>query len=207
MRKIFIALCLTLLGLCAVGLAVLHWGTKYGRYPESSATNLDTVSLTAALTDVQMQKERNLARWYNLALRAEKPDAGFLSAYLQILDFRAGKMGYLEFPGLALTQPIIHETGNEQASGEIVHQFGTSLPVGGRGNCPVLRCGGDGKIVAVGDEFYIHILDSVLTYQVAETGSKMPQNRKGEDLCVLWFSSEDGAYYVTGVRTTEILAN
>jgi len=205
MRKMYISLIVLLLMLCAAGLAMLLWGAVFDQYLESNTVGQNVVSLSAALNDKQLQKERNLARWYNLTLRKEKPDTGFLSAYLQIMDFGAGRMGYLEIPALSVLKPIAHETGNTQASDEVVHQFGTSLPVGGKHNCPVLYCGGEGDALAAGDAFSIHILDTVLTYQVAEMGDKMPKNQTGEDLCVLWFSSEEGALFITGVRTTKIV--
>lgn len=199
MRKIYIGLIGLLLVVCAAGAALLQWSAVFEEYEQCDAAVLDAAFLTGMLSDEQLERERNLARWYNFTLREKSPDTGQQSAYDQLLDFGEGKMGYLEIPGQGLFLPIYHEIQWSQESCA-VHSFGTSLPVGGRGNCPVLRCSEEGISLSEGDVFCIHILDMVLAYQVAETGSAPPQNPEREDLCVLQLSAEAGAVYVTGVR-------
>lgn len=196
MRKIFIGLILVLLMLCAAGAALLRWDAIAADEPCPAG---QVPSLTGMLDTEQLEKERNLARWYNFTLREESLDTELPDAYDQLLDFGMGKMGYLEMPGQGLFLPIVHESA-EMTENCVIHSFGTALPVGGRGNCPVLRCGVAGISISEGDVFCVHVLDAVLTYQVTKTGSVPPQNSGGEDLCILQLFTEAGTVYVTGMR-------
>lgn len=193
MGKKYIVMTLVFLVLCTGGGAVLQWNTQ------EDADQVWEPELLL-LSSEELKKEYNLARWYNLNLREQNPEKDYDSVYVQLLDFGAGKMGYLEIPSLGLWHSIVHEGEYQAEMDYAVHCFGTALPVGGKGNCPVLRCGGVEKTPAAGDIFCIHILDAVITYQVTEVDEKLPKNPNGEDRCVLDFSSESGTVYVTGVR-------
>lgn len=197
MGKKITVIILVLLVLFAGGGAALRWS------PQTEAQQVWEPELLL-LSSETLQKERNLARWYNLKLRETIPEKTSDGVYAQLLDFGAGKMGYLEIPALEVWQPIVHEGESQWQKDTAVHSFGTALPVGGKGNCPVLRCGGDGSSIAAGDIFCIHILDTVLIYQAASVGGELPEAAKGEDRCVLVFSSEAGTVYVTGIRTQEL---
>lgn len=200
MRKIYIGLITGMLVVCAAGIALLQWGTVLEVYKERTFKSTDALNAMAALSPEQLEKERNLARWYNFSLRNNNQDAGHQEAYEALLDFGAGQMGYLEIPGQGMILPLVHDLA-DASENRAIHSFGTALPVGGRGNCPVLRC--DGIAVSTEDVFCIYVLDVILIYQVVEIGSEAPLNIAGEDLCVLLLTSESGTIYATGVRIQE----
>lgn len=185
-----------LLLLCAAGAGLLLHGTVWEVFCE--AENEEAIpSLMASLRPEQLRKERNLARWYNFSIRQEKSNSSLLGAYREIMDFGAGKMGYLSYPGLKLLQPIVHDVENGENAA--VHLFGSPLPVGGVGNCPILQCrAGEGE-PAEGELFHIYILDTVLTYQVVSIG-EIPEITGDEDLCVLQLMCGEERRYITGIR-------
>lgn len=79
-----------------------------------------------SLDDREVDRQWNLARWYNRNLTLENPEPGFRAAYDSILNFGQGRMGLLEVPEWNLALPITHGIG-----GEVGHDPDTPLPVGG----------------------------------------------------------------------------
>lgn len=94
--------------------------------------------------------------------------------YYSQLDI-SGVMGYIEIDKIDVKLPIYHGTEEETLAKGVGHMQGTSLPVGGENTNAVLT-GHRGLESAVlftdldkleiGDEFYIHLLDATLTYEV-----------------------------------------
>ncbi len=111
-----------------------------------------------------------------------------------------GIMGYVEVPSLDIYLPIYHGTGTDSLDRGIGHLLGSSLPVGGDSTHSILtghsgmasqRLFTDLPQMAVGDVFYLHILNEVLAYQVDQINTVLPYDTthlgitQGEDFCTL----------------------
>lgn len=183
-----------LAGLLALALGSVCFRLYAGRETAHQSTVPAQIpELTAGLTDVQLERERDLARWYNLSLRKNQPQD---AAYGMLLDFGDGRMGYLEFPGQGVVLPIVH--ASKPVSGAAVHCRETAFPIGGRGNCPVLHC--TEISVDPGEAFRIHILGTVLTYRVTYIVTELP-GPENSDRCILQLVGEDTCFYAAALRT------
>ena len=96
--------------------------------------------------------------------------------YYRQLDITGtGIMGYVGIPKMNVTIPIFHGTSDAVLNLGAGHLEGTSLPIGGVGThasitahrgLPSARLFSELNILAVGDRFYITVLDRTLTYEV-----------------------------------------
>lgn len=94
-----------------------------------------------------------------------------------------GIMAYISIPKISVYLPIYHGTSSETLEKGVGHIQSTSLPVGGQSTHCVLT-GHTGLPSAelftrldelnIGDIFYIHVLNEVLTYKVYETKIILP---------------------------------
>jgi len=111
-----------------------------------------------------------------------------------------GIMGGLMIPKIKVSLPIGHGTSEETLQAAVGHLEGSSLPVGGASTHCVLsghRGLPSAKLftnldqLEAGDCFYLRILDQVLTYQVEEVLTVLPEEispllvKEGQDLCTL----------------------
>ena len=112
----------------------------------------------------------------------------------------SGVMGYVEIPSIGVTLPIYHGTDEAVLQIAVGHIPGSSLPVGGAGtHCvisghrglPSARLFTDIDRLVVGDQFYLHVLDEMLTYEVDQILIVEPDDisaleiEDGKDLCTL----------------------
>ncbi len=121
--------------------------------------------------------------------------------YIDVLNISGnGIMAYIEIPKISVYLPIYHGTSSEVLEKGVGHVEITSLPIGGESTHSVLT-GHTGlpsaelftKIdqLEVGDIFYIHVLDDILTYKVYETKVILPEEigeleiLNGKDLVTL----------------------
>ena len=96
--------------------------------------------------------------------------------YWKVLNIAGdGIMGYLSIPKINVRLAVYHGTSEEVLQTGIGHLGGTKLPIGGEGThsvvaahrgLPSARLFTDIDQLEGGDQFYIHILDEVLAYQV-----------------------------------------
>lgn len=123
------------------------------------------------------------------------------NSYLSILDVgENGVMGYIEIPSIKVSLPIYHGTDDSVLAIGVGHLDWTSLPTGGESTHCVLsghRGLPSAKLftnldkVAEGDIFMLRILGDVLTYQVDQILTVLPENTdalqlvRGEDYCTL----------------------
>ncbi len=94
-----------------------------------------------------------------------------------------GIMAYISIPKISIYLPIYHGTSSETLEKGVGHIQSTSLPIGGQSTHSVLT-GHTGLPSAelftkldelnVGDIFYIHVLNEVLTYKIYETKIILP---------------------------------
>lgn len=135
------------------------------------------------LTAEQLKTEWERAKAYNDAL---SPNAlydpfaaghsGMDEEYLSLLNLKGnGVMGSIKIPKITAELPIFHGTTMETLEAGVGHMEGSALPVGGEGIHAVLtghtglnkaKLFTDLTELAIGDEFYIQVLDEVLAYRV-----------------------------------------
>lgn len=162
-------------------------------------------SSVSAMSQVSYDQAWAEARAYNETL-LNKENRYFLSdeesaKYESLLDVTGtGVMGYIEIPALNCSLPVYHGTDEAVLQVAIGHIAGTSLPVGGIGTHSVLsghRGLPSAKLfsnlneMAEGDVFLLHILDEVLTYEVDQILTVLPEEIAAleidpeADLCTL----------------------
>lgn len=135
--------------------------------------------------------------------------------YEEVLNVNGdGVMGYIDIPEIDVYLPIYHGTSEEVLEKGAGHLEASSLPIGGKfRHCVISAHRGLPSAelftrldeLKVGDQFYIHVLDETLAYQVDQISVIEP-----EDLSKL--SATANADYVTlltctpyGVNTHRLL--
>ena len=111
-----------------------------------------------------------------------------------------GMMCYLEIPKLNEKMVVYHGISNKVLQKGVGHIEGTSLPVGGESThavfsahrgLPSAKLFTDLDQIVIGDQFYIHVLDEHLAYEVSEINTVLPEEIslldivEGEDLVTL----------------------
>jgi len=111
-----------------------------------------------------------------------------------------GVMGYITIEKIGVELPIYHGVSEPVLNVAVGHLPGSSLPTGGEGNHAVLsahrglpsaKLFSDLDKLAVGDTFVITVMDRVLTYQVDQVLTVLPEDVEalapveGEDYCTL----------------------
>lgn len=166
------------------------------------ATYSDTV---AGLDKISYDGVWAAARDYNEYIKT-KSNRFFLTDeereyYETLLDVTdIGVMGYIEIPKIGDRMPVYHGTDEAVLQIAIGHIEGSSLPVGGSGtHCvlsghrglPSARLFTDLDQIVLGDTFQLYILDEVLTYQVDQILTVLPEDvsaleiEEGKDYCTL----------------------
>ena len=164
---------------------------------------ISTVSNMTNDEYIQMWKD---ARAYNEELTREEELRFKLTdeeteRYNSLLDVSGtGIMGYVDVPKINVTLPIYHGTDDSVLQIAIGHITGTSLPVGGPGSHCVIsghrglssaRLFTDLTKVEIGDTFSLHVLDNILTYEVDQILTVLPdevdalKREPGKDYCTL----------------------
>ena len=94
--------------------------------------------------------------------------------YDELLDL-SDVMAYIEIPRIQVNLPVYHGTEKETLEKGVGHLEGTSLPVGGIGThaclsahtgLPTAELFTNLTKLKTGDQFFIHVLDQTLAYQV-----------------------------------------
>lgn len=142
------------------------------------------------------------------------------SEYWNVLNIAGdGMMGYLSIPKINVELAIYHGTSDEVLQTGVGHLEGTKLPIGGESTHSVLaahrglpsaRLFTDLDQLEEGDQFYIHIFDEVLAYQVDQI---LPMVDKDDTRALQEaLQIEEGQDYVTlftctpyGVNTHRLL--
>ncbi len=191
-RKVRIIIFILLL---LVGASVLFYPTFSNLWNERlQARTIGTYEeATAQLTDEQKSKLLEEAREFNAQhLRNDIVDAFdenneyvLTHPYDKLLEIDgSGVMCYLEIPRINSKLAVYHGISAEVLEKGVGHLQGTSLPVGGESTHAVLsahrglpsaKLFTDLDSVAVGDQFYIHVLDEHLAYEVDEINTVLPE--------------------------------
>ncbi|MBM6900012.1 class C sortase [Gemmiger formicilis] len=165
----------------------------------------------AAQDDALLAEEWAKAEEYNENLAGDPvhdpfvPGSGYAlpDNYLDVLNID-GVMGRITIPKIGVDLPIYHGTDAETLEKGVGHIESTSLPIGGEYRHAVLT-GHRGLPSAElftrldelepGDQFYLHVLDATLAYQVDQTLTVEPQELET-------LVAEPGQDYVTLVTCT-----
>ena len=163
----------------------------------------DTV---AGLDKISYDSVWEAVREYNRTLVGRDISRFFMTdeeraEYESLLDVTdVGVIGYIEIPKLGEKMPIYHGTSEGVLQVAIGHLEGSSLPVGGKGShcalsghrgLPSARLFTDLDQIVIGDLFHLYILDEVLTYQVDQIETVLPEDVSlleidpERDLCTL----------------------
>lgn len=165
--------------------------------------------MVVQINENQINQEMQKAQTYNENLSGEPVHDPFVEGsgyalpenYTEVLNLaKDGVMAYIEIPKISVYLPIYHGTSNEVLENGVGHIQSTSVPIGGESTHSVLT-GHTGLPSAelftrldelvVGDIFYIHVLNEVLTYKIYETKVILPdeidelQITSGRDLITL----------------------
>ncbi len=113
-----------------------------------------------------------------------------------------GLIGYVDVPKINVYLPVYHGTTSKVLSKGAGHLQNTSLPIGGEGTHSVISAhtAYPGETffdyltdMEIGDDFYIHVLDRVLKYEVDQIKIVLPENT--EDYRII--SGEDHVTLLT----------
>lgn len=155
------------------------------------------------LSTEEKTEEIKKANEYNSNLVTQETEVIEGVSYVDLLN--VGEiMAYLKIPKISVNLPIYHGTSDAVLQRGIGHMEKSSLPVGGDSTHSVLT-GHTGlpqaslltdlTKVEIGDEFYIHLFDEVLAYQVDQIKVVLPEETS--DLQII-----EGEDYVTLITCT-----
>ncbi len=196
--------------LLALGLTLYPVISNYVNQKYASEIHTAYQEVMEQADNQEIQKAKENAAAYNRAITpgAAQADAysqeGLLAAsedYDNQLNIAGnGIMGYVEVPKISVNLPIYHGTENDSLERGVGHLLGSSLPVGGEDTHTILsghsgmasqKMFTDLEQLALGDVFYLHVLDETLAYQVVDINTVLPYDTSllgispSEDLCTL----------------------
>lgn len=124
-----------------------------------------------------------------------------VTGYNKLLDpMGSGVMGYIDIDKIGVELPVYHGVDKGVLQIGVGHLEGSSLPVGGEGtHCvlsghrglPSAKLFTDLDRMEIGDKFTLTVLDRVMTYEVDQIKTVLPQEvsdltiEEGRDLCTL----------------------
>ena len=188
-------------GVCVGGYPVIATIYNDQRQAKAVAIQQDTV---AEVDDDQKNEMLEDAQDYNERLNSlSVPLAQYkeIDGYDSALNVDGhGMMGYLTIPKINVEIPIYHGTENSALGSGAGHLEGSSLPIGGKGNRPVLcshrgipglRLFTDLDQLDIGDMFSVTVLGKTTEYQVCDVSVIEPDDyeslkaHKDEDMVSL----------------------
>ena len=205
MKRIVLILLAVLLFLAAAGITAYPLISNYVNDKYASVVRTDYIEVVRELDETAIKEAWSKAQEYNDSLSPLRYNREAVEAasqdYDELLNVNgSGIMGYVEIPKISINLPIYHGTGESVLDEGIGHLTGSSLPVGGEGCHSVLtghsgvagnRLFSDLDQLCAGDVFYLHILNQVLAYRVADINQVLPHETEllvpvsGQDLCTL----------------------
>lgn len=196
-----IAVLMITAGVCVGGYPVIATIYNDQRQAKAVAIQQDTV---AEVDDDQKNEMLEDAQDYNERLNSlSVPLAQYkeIDGYDSALNVDGhGMMGYLTIPKINVEIPIYHGTENSALGSGAGHLEGSSLPIGGKGNRPVLcshrgvpglRLFTDLDQLDIGDMFSVTVLGKTMEYQVCDVSVIEPDDyeslkaHKDEDMVSL----------------------
>lgn len=160
------------------------------------------------LSDDELKKATEKAKEYNETKVNDElvftdpfgdGEATIDAGYYNVLDV-GETIGSIEIPKIDTELPIYHGVSSDVLDAGIGHLSNSSFPIGGKGTHSILS-GHRGLPTAkmfreldkleLGDQFYIHVLDKVLAYEVVDISIVLPNEtnnlklEEGKDLVTL----------------------
>ena len=193
MKKRLFTIGLVVIFLVGVGLLAYPSFSDWWNALHQSHAVATYVESVNQLTNDEYTRMWDEAQAYNEELKARGRISFFLTeeekkVYNSLLDVTGTSiMGYVDIPKLDVTIPIYHGTDEAVLQIAIGHVAGTSLPVGGDGtHCVISGHRGLPRAklfteldkMEVGDVFTLHVLDSVLYYEVDQISIVLPGYKK-----------------------------
>ena len=180
-----------MLSLFFIGLSVLlypsisaYWNSKTQSQVVQSYENM-VQNMSKENTDEIF----DAADLYNENLRnLEFPlrDYSLVESYSDTLNLNgSGMMGYITIPSIGVELPVYHTVSESILAFAAGHMEGTSLPVGGESTHSVIsahrglpnaKLFTDLDKIRLGDVFTVTILNRVITYQVDQIITVLPEN-------------------------------
>lgn len=180
-------------------------------------SNVDTLS------EYEIYSYLNKAQQYNDSLIG----IGIAPNYEDVLNFGDGIMGTISIPKIDVELPIYHGTSEDQLQKGAIHNYNSSLPIGGENTHAVISAHTalPGKIyfdnlseLKKGDNFSITILNKKITYEVTDINIVKPEEtddylgiEDGKDLVTLVtcypYAVNSHRLLVTGERVEISTAN
>ena len=205
MKRTILIILTVLLFLAAAGITVYPLISNFVNDKYASVVRTDYIEEVRGLDEASIEVVWAQAQAYNDSLSPLRYNKEAVQAasedYENLLNLDgSGIMGYCEIPKLNINLPIYHGTGESILQKGVGHLTGSSLPVGGEGCHSVLtghsgvagnRLFSDLDQLCAGDVFYLHILNQVLAYRVADINQVLPHETEllvpvsGQDLCTL----------------------
>ena len=205
MKRIVLILLAVLLFLAAAGITAYPLISNFVNDKYASVVRTDYIEVVRELDETAIKEAWSKAQEYNDSLSPLRYNREAVEAasqdYDELLNVNgSGIMGYVEIPKISINLPIYHGTGESVLDEGIGHLTGSSLPVGGEGCHSVLtghsgvagnRLFSDLEQLCAGDVFFLHILNQVLAYRVADINQVLPHETEllvpvsGQDLCTL----------------------
>ncbi len=196
-KKIFSPLCIILFLLTGLILLLYPAISNYINQKNSSYAMQELFKQLEDEDTATLTLQRQWAESYNTCLRTTQ---NCPYAYEDILDYANHIMGTLYIPTINVNLPIYHGTEEEVLAKGVGHMPDSAFPIGGIGNHTVLtghtglpsaRLFTDLDQLAVGDPFYISILNETLAYEVDQIQVVLPteisslQPKEDADYCTL----------------------
>lgn len=184
-------------------------------YPTVS-NYLKTIAYGNAITDYRrVVEELEPENYEDILAQARAYNEGLVSREYILSDFTeedereyqsqiqipgTSVMGYVVIPKIDISLPIYHGTGEVALQNGAGHLEGSSLPIGGKGTHAVLsahrglpsaKLFTDIDRLVLGDTFQIYVLGEVLTYEVDDLQTVLPNDTSvlridpEEDYCTL----------------------
>lgn len=191
MKRKVIEIILVIIGITAIGFPVI---SKFvNSYTETTVISNYQEDINK-LTEEQKEEELRKAQEYNdeisqegivdisLDKKKDGEDSGYVS-YLNVLNI-GNAIGYINIPKLNVNLPIYHGISESVLQTGVGHLQGTSLPIGGQGTHAVLaghtglasnKIFDDLEKLAIGDRFYIYVLNKTLEYEVDDIKVVKPE--------------------------------
>jgi len=136
-----------------------------------------------SLSKEEQDQIREDAVAYNNSLKGDPVKDPFIPGsgtvipenYKEVLDVGDGIMGYIHIPGISVYLPIRHGTSDQVLDKGAGHVVQTALPIGGKGNHPVItahtayvKAALFNRLIELkeGDKFLLYVLGETLSYQV-----------------------------------------
>lgn len=195
-----------LLALAGIGVLAYPTFSNYVNQLDGSYAIQQHHSSVLQADTAELAHQQQLATDYNsILMNTDFADlfsdkAAVPAGYEEILDFGGGMMGYLEIPKIQVRLPILHGVSEDVLNKTVGHLPQSSFPIG-RTGCHAVLTGHTGLPSAAlftdliqlepGDCFSVYILGQVLTYQVDQILTVLPNELQalaidpGKDLCTL----------------------